>query len=106
LEAPRALRYLAGEKVVGAAGDVGRAPRIRNGLDRRGVERQEHELHAAAVHLAQAVLLDVQDPLLKLGPDRVAEESLRIVERFGDREMLFQANLAFHAPTSLEFGAW
>ena len=49
--------------------------RIGNGLHRRRVERQQHHLDAVPVHLGDAPLLDVHDPVLDFLPDALGESS-------------------------------
>ena len=87
---------LGGQKVVRLARRFRGFFHVRDRLDRRRVEGQDHHLHPVLVHLGQPVVLHVEQALFQLGPDMVAEEPLRVVEGVGDCEMLFQADLAIH----------
>src|SRR5882724_940696 len=96
LEALGALRHLAREEIVCAARHIGGPPGIGNGLDGGRVEGQDHHLHAVAIHLGDAPLLQVHQPRLELRPGRVGEETFRIRKRVRNGEMLFEPNLALH----------
>ena len=49
-----------------------------------------------AVHLGDAPLLDVHDPVLDLLPDALGKVAVGILQRFGNGEMLFERDLALH----------
>ena len=100
LEAVRPLAHLLGEIVVGLARDLVGLLGIGDGLDRRRVQRQDHHLHAELVHQPQPPAMQVEDALAHLDPDVVGKESLGIVQRVVDREMLFEPDLALHGRSS------
>ena len=89
------------------AEQIVRAPRRFDGLGRvadrlngRRVQRDDHHLHVILVHEPQAQLVDIEKTFLHLVPFSLHEILLRVAERVGMREMLFEANLGFHACAS------
>ena len=68
---------------------------VGDGLDRRRVERRDHDLDAGFVHQAQPLVLEVQQRGPQLGPDMGAEQ-LRIAERGLDREMILERDFSLH----------
>src|SRR5258708_35501796 len=96
LEALGPLRHLAREEIVRAACGIRGFFGVGDRLDRGRIERQDHHLHAVAIHLGDAPLLEVHQPRLELRPRGVGEESFRIRKRIRNGEMLFEPNLALH----------
>ena len=102
LEARRSPRHLLGEEVVRSHRHVACRLWIGNRLDRRGVERQDHHFHAVLVHLAQTVLLEVQQPLAEFLPVVAGDEARRVLQRLWNGEMLFQPDLSVHVVHSCD----
>ena len=103
LKAVGTLCNLFGQIVVGANRDFVRLSRVRDRLHRRGIERENHHLDALLVHLAQPLVLDVQQTLLELGPIAVRHETRGIHQRFRNCKMLLECDLALHRHSPCAF---
>ena len=79
LKAVRPLRHLLGQIVVGLAGDLVRLPGIRNALDGRRVERQQHHLDAVLVHQSNPPVVQIEHAGPHLLPHLVGKEAFGIV---------------------------
>src|SRR5262249_19780236 len=67
-------------------------------LDRRRVERDDHDLDAGGVHQAQPLVLEVDEARPQLRP-YMRSENLRVPERGRGREMVFERNFSLHSPS-------
>src|ERR1700730_2817573 len=83
------------EHVVGPVGDLRRLLGIGDALNRRRIERRDHDLDAGAVHQTQTLILKVQKPVPQF-PPHMGTERLRIAERGFDREMILERDLSLH----------
>ena len=81
--------------VVGPAGDLRGLFRIDDALNRRRIERRNHDLDAGCVHQAQTLILKVQKPVPQFRP-HMGTERLRIAERGFDREMILERDFSLH----------
>ncbi len=65
--------HLGRQRVVCLPREIGRSLDLGNALDGRGVEGGDHDLDAACIHQPQPLIVKVQQPVAKLGPDMGAE---------------------------------
>jgi hypothetical protein len=91
----RPLCHLLRENIVGLARHLDGTLLVGDGLDRRSVQRRDHDLDAGLVHQAQALVLEIEQAMPQLAPDMGAER-LRIAERGLDREVILERDFSLH----------
>src|SRR5207247_7763471 len=92
-------------RLIGTAGDRRGLVVVANGLDRRLIERCNHDVDPRRIHQAQSLILKIEEPVTQFRPHMGAER-LRVAERVLDREVILERDFSLHAFSKEQWMRW